>query len=81
MLHPSAPQLLTTPHPHTHTPPTHQVLKFLRELLGPSMSLYLNPFRELGEVPLKSYYRWGWSWRAGGLGWLAGAAGWGWLAG
>ncbi len=36
-----------------------QVLKFLRELLGPSMSLYLNPFRELAELPLKSYYRWG----------------------
>ena len=34
-----------------------QVLLLLRSTLGPSMSLYLNPPRDLTEMPLKSFYR------------------------
>ncbi|GLI71786.1 hypothetical protein VaNZ11_017131 [Volvox africanus] len=33
------------------------VLLLLREALGPSMSLTLNPQRDITEMPLKSYYR------------------------
>lgn len=34
-----------------------QVLNWLRDTLGPSMSLYLNPQRDYSDMPLKSFYR------------------------
>lgn len=34
------------------------LLLLLRQLLGPSMALALNPQRDITEMPLKSYYRW-----------------------
>lgn len=35
------------------------LLLVLREALGPSMSLILNPQQEVTEMPLKSYYKYG----------------------
>jgi hypothetical protein len=34
-----------------------QVLLLLKDVLDPSVRLYLNPQLELTELPLKSYYR------------------------
>lgn len=34
-----------------------QVLLLLKDVLNPSVKLYLNPQMDLSELPLKSYYR------------------------
>lgn len=34
-----------------------QVLLLLKDVLNPSVRLYLNPQLDLSELPLKSYYR------------------------
>lgn len=34
-----------------------QVLLLLKDVLNPSVRLYLNPQTELSELPLKSFYR------------------------